>query len=259
MRPNPVKQRLLAGGVSLGTFVFEFDSPGIARLAGVAGAEYMIYDMEHTGWSVETIKRLIAVTPHDGPVPIVRVPASEYHFIARVLDCGAMGLMFPMVESAEQAAHIVNSAKYPPVGRRGAAFGVAHDGYDGRDIIATMQSANEQTLIIAQIETRAGLECVDEIAALDGIDALWIGHFDLTNSLGISGDFEHPEFHAAVDRVLQACQTHGKIPGFLVTDVDAGQSLIERGFRAVAYGVDLWLYQTALQEGLAALRRHIGE
>ena len=259
MRENPVKQKLLAGGVSLGTFVFEFDTPGIARIAGVAGAEFVVYDMEHTGWSVETIRRLIAVSPSDGPVPFVRVPASDYHFIARVLDSGAMGVMFPMVESGAQAEHIAKSAKYPPIGRRGAAFGIAHDGYDGADISASMRSANENTLIIAQIETRAGLESVDAIAAVDGIDALWIGHFDLTNSLGIPGQFDHPEFESAVDRVLEACRSHNKIPGFMAGDVAGGRSLLDRGFRAIAFGGDLWLYQQALRDGLNALRKHAGD
>ncbi|MFQ5730853.1 MAG: HpcH/HpaI aldolase/citrate lyase family protein, partial [Planctomycetaceae bacterium] len=256
MRPNPVKQTLLAGGVSLGTFVFEFDSPGISRIAGVAGAEFLIFDMEHTGWSVETIRRLIAVTPPAGPMPFVRVPASEYHFIARVLDSGAMGVMVPMVESAEQAERIVRAAKYPPAGRRGAAFGIAHDGYDGGDIMASMQTANENTLMIAQIETRAGLDDVDAIAAVKGVDVLWIGHFDLTNSLGIPGEFEHPEFQAAVDRVLEACRKHDKVPAFMTADAADGQALLDRGFRAIAYGGDLWLYQNALREGLAALRTH---
>ena len=97
MRQNPVKHRLQSGEVSLGTFVFEFDTTGISRIAGQAGAEFVIYDMEHTGWSIETIRALIATTPPTGPVPLVRVPAVEYHFIARVLAVGAMGLMFPTV------------------------------------------------------------------------------------------------------------------------------------------------------------------
>src|SRR5437870_2056100 len=123
MRTNHVKQRIQAGAVSIGTFLFEFNSTGIGRIAAEAGAEFVIFDMEHTGWSVETIRTLLATTRSTEMVPLVRVPATEYHFIARTLDVGAMGIMVPMVESAEQAAKIVAAAKYPPVGRRGAAFG----------------------------------------------------------------------------------------------------------------------------------------
>src|SRR5881409_2932891 len=105
---------------------------------------------------------------------------------------GAMGLMVPMVENAEQAAKIVRSAKYPPEGRRGAAFSMAHDDYEGGNLVEKMRRANSETLLIAQIETTAGLENVEAIAAVPGIDVLWVGLFDLTNFLGIPGQMTHP-------------------------------------------------------------------
>lgn len=256
MKPNTVKRRLQSGGAAIGTFVFEFNTTGIGRLAAQAGAEFAIFDMEHTGWSVETVRMLLATTRGTEMVPLVRVPATEYHFIARVLDMGAAGVMVPMVESAAQAATIVASAKYPPVGRRGAAFGVAHDDYAGGDVAEKIRSANDETLLIAQIETKAGLQQVEEIAAVPGIDVLWIGQSDLTNSLGIPGQFEHPDFLDAIRRVLAACRRHGKVPAFLVGDEAWGRSLIDQGFRMIAYGGDLWLYQAALGAGVAALRRH---
>jgi 2-dehydro-3-deoxyglucarate aldolase/4-hydroxy-2-oxoheptanedioate aldolase len=189
-------------------------------------------------------------------VPMVRVPATEYHFIARVLDTGAMGVMVPMVESAEQAAAIVAAAKYPPVGRRGAAFGVAHDDYTGGDVAEKMRSANAETLLIAQIETAAGVRHADAIAAVPGIDVLWVGHFDLTNSLGIPGQFDHPAFRDALGQVLGACRRHDKVPGFMAGDVPGGKALLDQGFRMIAYGGDLWLYQQAVREGVAALKAH---
>ncbi|MDA2923407.1 aldolase/citrate lyase family protein [Acidobacteria bacterium AH-259-L09] len=254
MKENPVKKILRQGGVSIGTMIFEFDTTGIARIAAQAGAEFVIFDMEHTGWSEETIRKLIATTPIPRLVPMVRIPATEYHFIARVLDIGAMGIMVPMVESEEQARRIVESAKYPPAGRRGVAFGVAHDDYQVGDIVATMRSSNHEQLLIAQIETQKGVENVDRIAAVDGIDVLWIGHFDLSSSLGIPGQFDHPNFHQAVDRVLEACRTHGKIPGFMVSDIENGKTLLSKGFRILAYGGDLWIYQQALCDAISALR-----
>src|SRR5436190_24040885 len=156
MRPNHVKARVTAGGTSIGTFMLEFATTGIGRIAAQAGAEFAIYDMEHTGWSVETIRMLIATTGSADIIPLVRVPATEYHFIARVLDMGAMGIMVPMVESAAQATAMVAGAKYPPLGRRGAAFGVTHDDYTRGDIVEKIRTANSETLLIAQIETVAG-------------------------------------------------------------------------------------------------------
>lgn len=254
MRPNPVRRRVLAGELSLGTFVFEFNSTGIGRLAAEAGAEFAIYDMEHTGWTLETIRQLVATTRPTEMSPIVRIPATEYHFIARVLDVGAEGIMAPMVESGEQAARLVASAKYPPVGRRGAAFGIAHDNYTSGSIVEKMESANRETLLIAQIETVGGLDHLEAIASTPGIDVLWIGQFDLSNSLGIPGQFEHPRFVEAVSAVLDACRRHHKVPGFLATDVPSGRQLIAQGFKMLAYGGDLWLYQAALRDGLAGLR-----
>lgn len=258
MRENAVKRTLGTGGVSIGTMVFEFNTSGIARIAAAAGADFIIFDMEHTGWSVETVRTLMATARSADLVPMVRVPATQYHLLARPLDVGTMGLMVPMVETEEQARVIVQSAKYPPIGRRGAAFGVAHDDYLNEDILATMRSANGEQLLIAQIETVLGLENVDRIAGVEGIDVLWIGHFDLTNSMGIPGQFSHPDYLKAVDRVIAACQRHGKAPGFMVSSATQGRELIAKGFRILAYWGDLWIYQQALRSGIAEIRERAG-
>jgi 2-dehydro-3-deoxyglucarate aldolase/4-hydroxy-2-oxoheptanedioate aldolase len=139
------------------------------------------------------------------------------------------------------------------VGRRGAAFNIAHDDYTGGDLVEKMGSANREILLIAQIETAAGLNNVDAIAAVDGLDVLWIGQFDLTNSLGIPGQFDHPQFLGAVERVVRACQNHQLTAGYMVGDAASGRTMLERGFRILAYSGDLWLYQAALREGIAAL------
>src|SRR5262245_45261538 len=243
MRANTVKRTLLSGGVALGTMVFEFNSTGIGRLAALAGAEFVVYDMEHTGWGTETVRTLMATTRCAPVVPMVRVPATQYHFLARALDVGAMGVMVPMVESAEQARLIVQSAKYPPEGRRGAAFGVAHDDYQGGDAVAKMRAANAEVLLIAQIETARGLEHLEAIAAVDGLDVLWVGHNDLTNSMGIPGQFDHPRYHEAVARVQDAAHRHGKVTGFMAPTVEQGRALLAQEVRILAYGGDIWIYQ----------------
>lgn len=257
MRSNRVKSLLGAGGVSLGTMVFEFHSTGVARLAAEAGAEFTIFDMEHTGWSLETIRMLVATSRMTDMVPLVRVPATEYHFMARVLDMGALGVMVPMVETAEQAQRIASSCRYPPVGRRGAAFTVAHDDYTGGDILQKMRGANEQVLLIAQVETALGLENVEQIAAVEGIDVLWIGHFDLSNFLGIPGQFNHPQFQRAIERVVAAARQHNKAAGFLVSNPAEARQRLDQGFRILAYGGDLWLYQHSLAQGLQAVRAEL--
>ena len=253
MRANQVKNTLAAGGVSIGTFIFEFSTSGIGRIAAEAGAEFTIYDMEHTGWSTETIRGLIASNSSE-TIPMVRVPATAYYLISRPLDVGAMGIMVPMVESAEQARSIVQASRYPPAGGRGSAFGIAHDDYTGGDIHAKMTSANQQIFVMAQIETTRGVEQCEAIAAVDGIDCLWVGHFDLTASMGIPAEFDHPEFLAALDRVVAGCRAHGKSAGIMASDVETGRAWLTRGFRAIAYSGDLWIYQRALAQGIADLR-----
>jgi 2-dehydro-3-deoxyglucarate aldolase/4-hydroxy-2-oxoheptanedioate aldolase len=189
---------------------------------------------------------------------MVRVPALQYHFIARCLDMGAMGVMVPMVETAAQAREIVSALRYPPAGRRGAAFAMAHDDYAGGSVPEKIAAANERTLAIALVETAAGVEAVDEIAAVDGIDVIWLGHFDLTNFMGIPGQFENPDYLRAVDRIVAAAQRHGKIAGFMAADEVWARDYLAKGFRIIAYGVDHLLLQRALGQGLSRMREIVG-
>ena len=254
MRANPVKSRLAAGDRAFGAMVFEFFTPGIAQICRNAGAQFVLYDMEHTGLSFETLKTQFAILRGLDIVPMVRVPRGEYHFIARALDVGAMGVMVPMVGSAEEAAHVVACTRYPPAGRRGAAFGFAHDDYQGGDVAAKIAAIHERTMVIAQIETAEGLRNVEAIAAVPGVDALWLGHFDLTNFLGIPGEFKHPEYLAGVRRIVAACETHGKTAAFLASNDDWAREYKAYGFRLYAYGVDQAMLQGALKHGLDLLR-----
>ena len=256
MRTNKVKAAIQAGGIALGTMIFEFSTTGIARMSAAAGAEFVIYDMEHTGWSLGTVRTLLATSRAGEIVPLVRVPATQYHLLSGPLDAGAMGLMVPMVETEEQARLIAGSVKYPPEGRRGAAFGVAHDDYGLEEgtTIERMARANREVLTIAQIETALGVENVERIAAVPGIDVLWIGHNDLTNSMGIAGQFDHPDYLAAVERILAAGKAHDKAIGIMASSVEVARDALAQGFRIIAYSGDIWLYQQVLREGLAAIR-----
>lgn len=126
-------------------------------------------------------------------MPLARVPATEYHFIARLLDLGAMGVMVPMVKTREQAEFIVSCTRYPPLGRRGSAFGVAaHDDYTEGGAADKMAAIHARTLVICLIETAKAIENVDAIAAVPGVDVLWLGHGDLTSFMGIQGNSTTP-------------------------------------------------------------------
>ncbi|MBL8698508.1 MAG: aldolase [Alphaproteobacteria bacterium] len=254
MRNNPVKTKIMAGGSAFGVMVFEFFTPGIAQICKAAGAEFILYDMEHTAVSTETLRQQFAMCRGLGIAPFVRVPATEYDFIARMLDVGAMGIMVPMVDTAEQAAFIAACCKYPPVGRRGAAFGVAHDDFLPGSPLDKMKAGNERTLVICQIETAKGAENCDAIAAVPGVDVLWVGHFDLTNFMGIPTQFQNPRYLAAIDAVVAACAKHGKVPAFMAADQTWMKDYLAKGFRLMAHGVDSAIFQGALAQGIEFMK-----
>lgn len=258
MRDNRVKRTLAAGGVSVGTMMIEFATTGIGRLAAEAGAEFAVFDMEHSGWTMETVRMLMASSRSADLVPLVRVPTTQYHFISRALDVGAMGLVIPLVNTAEQARFAVECALYPPAGKRGCAFALAHDDYAGGDVNEKMRHTNDEMLMIAQIETAEGLANVDAIAATPGIDSLWIGQFDLTTSLGIPGKFDHPKFLDATKRVVEACHKHGKAATLAVMNPDELAAGPANGFRLLVYVADLWIYQQALRRCFRTVREALG-
>lgn len=254
MHINQVKRTLRAGGVSLGTMVFEFMSPGLPRLLAEAGAEFAVYDTEHTWFSEEQIAYLIASTRATGMAPCVRVANLDYPLLSRPLDLGASGLMIPRVETRAQVEAVVRAMKYPPEGRRGVALGIAHDDYTGGDVQAKLRQANDETLVIVQVETVPAIDNLEEMLAVPGVDVAWVGHFDLTASMGIPGQFDHPRFLAAMERVVEVSARHGVAAGIMQPDVAGARRWMARGFRAIAYSGDLWLLQGALRDGLRRLR-----
>lgn len=253
MIDNPVRRTLAEGGVALGTMVAEFATPGVARLAASAGADFVLFDLEHSGYGIERMRHVLAAGRGVDTVPFLRVPDSAPDLIARALDIGAVGVMVPHVESSEEARGIGAAARYPPAGTRG--FGMLfRDDWSSGGVPDTIEHVNSEVMTLVQIETAAGLEAVDEIAAVGGIDVLWIGHFDLTVSLGIPGDFASDAYRDAVDAVLAAGSRHGKAVGMVCSSVEEGRDLLARGFRLLSYSLDIFLYEEAVRAGLAGLR-----
>jgi len=248
-----LRRRARDGELIKGVMVFECFSPGVATLARLAGAEYVLYDMEHTGLSIETLKGLIATCRGLGVAPMARVPRGEYHLLAPALDVGCHGVMVPMVESAEQARAIVDATRYPPTGRRGAAFGFAHDDYEAGDIGTKIRMLDARNVVIAQIETERGLENVEAIAAVDEIDVLWVGHFDLTNFLGVPAQFDNPLYLAALKRIIAAARKHRKGLGFMATDAGWAKRYRRLGFNMLAGGTDQAILVNGWKDILASL------
>jgi 2-keto-3-deoxy-L-rhamnonate aldolase RhmA len=240
--------------LKVGHFIVEFATPGIGHIMKSAGCDFVLFDTEHSGFGFETVKSGIRyMQAADLPV-IVRVPSKAYHHIARACDMGAEGVMLPMVGSAAEAKKIVDSMKYYPEGARGVALQVAHDDYRPGPVSQKLAQANKRTTFFAQIETAEGVKNADAIAGVPGVDCLWVGHFDLSVSLGIPGEFDNPKFTKAIDRVIAAARKHGKALGRLVPTVEQGVQLHHAGFDFICYSGDVWVLHNALAEAVKGLR-----
>ena len=240
-----------------GHFIVEFATPGIGHILKSAGCDFVLFDLEHSGFHFETVKSVMRYFEAAQLPAIVRVPSKDYHHIARAMDMGAEGLMLPMVSTAEEARQIVHGMKYHPAGGRGVALQVAHDRYRPGGVPEKFAAANNRSTLFCQIETAAGVKNAEAIASVDGVDALWVGHFELSVSLGIPGQFDHPDFRRAIDRTIAACEKHKKALGRLVPTVELGVELYGAGFDFICYSGDVWVLHNALAEAITALREGV--
>jgi 2-keto-3-deoxy-L-rhamnonate aldolase RhmA len=238
----------------LGHFIVEFATPGIGHILKSAGCDFVLFDLEHSGFGFETVKSTLRYFEAAQLPAIVRVPSREYHHIARAMDMGAEGLMLPMVGNAAEVHHIINSMKYHPVGKRGVALQVAHDRYRPGSVADKFVASNRRTTLFCQIETEEGVQNAEEMAAIDGVDCLWVGHFDLSVSLGIPGEFDHPKFKQAIERTVTAARKHNKAMGRLVPTVEQGIEINAQGFDFLCYSGDVWVLHNALAEAIGKLR-----
>jgi 2-keto-3-deoxy-L-rhamnonate aldolase RhmA len=210
--------------------------------------------MEHASFSVETVADILQVSGSIGLPTLVRPPETQRSLLSRPLDAGALGLMIPRVESRDQAEEIVRYTKYPPVGDRGAILGSAHNAYRGVDGRQFMRQANAEILLIMQIETQAGLEHMDEILSVPGLDVALIGPYDLSTSLGIPGQVNHPRMLKAVDAFLKCCAKHKVSAGNFVTTPADAKAWLRRGMRFMIYSADFLLVMDQSRQVLAEVR-----
>ena len=231
-----------------GAMIFEFFSPGIPIILKNAGCEFIIFDMEHGGLSLEQFKVLATISNSNQISPLIRIPEVSYNYVARALDLGASGIMAPMVNTAEEAMKVVKSSKYPPEGIRGAGFGFAHDNYNNQNPLKYIKKANDELINIIQIETKYGLENVESIAAIDGVDCLWVGQFDLTNFLGIPGDFTSLIYLDAIKRVVDAGKINKKSLGIMVNNNDELEMYSELGFNMIAVGTEMNILSRSISQ-----------
>lgn len=209
-------KELRAGNVVVGTMIRMVRNPAIVLMAANAGLDFIMFDMEHGAFNFETIADASSLARAKGIDCFVRVPELSKGNVSRALDCGATGIMVPMLRNGEEARKFANWAKYAPIGERGLGGSGSHTEYldAAKDPLDFMEKENEKVLTIAQIELSESVDNIDDIAATSGIDALLIGPADLSNSLGVGGQFNHPLMDEAIAKVAAATKKHGKIFGF---------------------------------------------
>ena len=248
---------LASDAIPVGHLIFEFATPGIGYMVRNAGADYLILDLEHSGFSFETAK-LAVLSARAAQLPIVvRVPSHDSKDLSRACDVGGDGVMAPNVSSAAEAKAIVEAVKYVPQGRRGVGTVQMHDRYRAGPFAEKAHAANEAMCVIVQIESQAGARDADAIAAVPGVDCLFVGHMDLSCSLGTPGQFDTPQFGGAVESVLAACRRHRKRAGRMARNVDEAVALAAAGFDCLALGTDTQVYQTALAQGITDLHARL--
>ena len=254
MRPNRIREAAREGRVAVGHMLMEFDTPGIAQLCSLANLDFVLIDMEHGPLEIPQVARLISRLKATKISPVVRVPALEYHFVARVMDAGAHGIMAPNVRTAEQA-HLLNEAmRYAPLGGRGLGLGTAHNDFRRPDPVSYMKAANARNVLLCQIESETALGNLEEIAAVPGVDCLWVGHMDLTQSMGIVGQLQHPAFLAALRRVTAAARARSLLAGIQPGDLQQARDWMELGFNMISYSTDIGVYGSALAGQVESLR-----
>ena len=231
-----------------GAMIFEFFTPGIPIILKNAGCEFIIFDMEHGGLSLEQFKTLAIISSANNIAPFIRIPEVSYNYVARALDLGASGIMVPMINTPDDALKIVNASKYPPKGERGAGFGFAHDNYINKNPLSYIEKANNSKINIIQIETKTALDNVREIASIVGVDCLWVGHFDLTNFLGIPGDFTSKIYLNAINKIVAAADLYKKSVGIMVNSKEELETYSKLGFNMIAVGTEMNILSTSISK-----------
>lgn len=249
-----IKKRLQRNELVLGTIISEVRNPNIAYMLAQCGFEFFIIDNEHGSYNVETITNMVAAARGAGISVIVRIPEITRENILKPLDSGATGLLVPMVNTAEEAKEVIQHAKYPPKGKRGAALRRPHNLYKKVDAAEYVKQANENTFIAVQAETTESIENINEIAALDGVDCIFVGPFDLSISLGIPGQINHPLEVEAIEKVAKACKAHKKIAGILMFDQNLLADWIKKDFRFAVYSSDITMIADAASNAVKQLK-----
>jgi 4-hydroxy-2-oxoheptanedioate aldolase len=252
-----LKARMRAGEAVNGFWV-ELFSPAATEVMAAAGYDCAMIDLEHGAADLADAVAVMRALQGSGCTPLVRVPANDAAWVKRVLDAGAEGVMVPAVNTAAEAEAAVAACHYPPRGIRGMAAPIVRASGYGRDWRGYVAEIERSVLAICQVETRTAVDNVAEIAAVDGLDMIFVGPFDLSASLGFMGEPDHPEVRAAIAAVEAAAKAAGRLLGAIPTPERPPAALYRDGYDLVLADIDLVLLREGAQAGVAVLRNAAG-
>ncbi len=254
---NPLLDRLKRGDLGLALMIRHARTVDIALAAQACGFDALYFDLQHSPLPENEVSQMCVAALGAGVTPLVRVPDRDYGLALRMLDSGALGIVMPDCANADDARAAVAACKYAPLGRRSGTSSFPHFGYQPVPTIEARKALNDNTLLIVMIESVAALACVEDIAAVPGVDVLHIGSSDLSSDLGVPGEQTHPKVKAAFERIVAACRKHGKIPGIgglAGSDTKNYDYAIKLGARFMSAGNEWALMMQAGKERVKAIR-----
>ncbi len=251
-----LRKRLYNGEKVMGTMLNIVDHIDMVKIMKVCGFDWIIVDNEHGCMAYDKVAAMCALAKEMDMGCLVRIPECSRESILRYLEMGADGLMMPNCNTAQQARQLVEYAKYTPVGNRGVSMMRGHTCYLPVPSAADyMKKANEETLLIIQVESPEGVKNIDEIMAVEGIDVAFVGPNDLCVSMGIPGQFSNPQYLQAVDRVIAACKAAGKFSGIQTMTVDTLIPWIQKGMTCNLYSNEVRLMMDSAQAAIKELAK----
>jgi 2-dehydro-3-deoxyglucarate aldolase/4-hydroxy-2-oxoheptanedioate aldolase len=254
MRTNEVRHALKAGGLRLGVNFGQFRSAEIPRLLRAAGFHWAFIDTEHGNFDLETVQDICRVANLVGLCPVVRVGDLQYSLVARALDCGAQGIIFPRMEDPKLLETALSWTKFPPMGIRGYGLIAAQVEYEPLSFNQIIEHVNNNILTVLQIESKRAVEAREELLSTPGIDAVMIGPADLSISMGVPGEFQHPVMVDAMEAIRDTCDRLGVAPGTQTRNLALAKFWKQRGMRFLGCGSDIgFLYEKAAETTRALL------
>ena len=255
---NRLKRLLREGKSAVGTMLVEVRQASVMQVLSNAGLDFVIIDNEHGSFNIETISDLSRAARQVGVTPVVRVPEWSYAHVVQPLDSGAQAIMAPRITEPGQVRDIVQMMKYPPVGKRGSVVARGHTDLKSGPVVDVMKDANEESMLIVQIETREALEGIDQILSVSGVDAALVGPTDLSVALGIPGKMTDPILVAAITTAIEACHRAKVYPAIQMNDLTLASHWASKGMKLVSFNSEVGMLTQAATGAVASIAAAMG-